>query len=324
MPDQAQVLAREREWSTRSGVAALVGAVLALAGFVLLQAALSGDANFEGLEDAHGNASMVWLSGIATGLGYALLTAPLLFLFKAAQARSSRVRNQMVGVVILGPLLLGIAGIVLAAGTQEAASTYVDGKAQAELTPKEAAAECRSEAKDNGAEQFAEDFPATSGSTPQASCEAQKLEEDEASEAIRGSSLVGFAQYAGLAGGLALVVALFYSCLQAMRAGLLTRFWGSLGMAVGVAALIGLSPFALIWFIYFGFLLIGALPGGKPPAWAAGEAVPWPTPGEKAAAELEPESEPEGPPSDDGDSLTYGSERRKRKQRNPDPEGRSE
>ena len=72
-----------------------------------------------------------------------------------------------------------------------------------------------------------------------------------------------------------------------MRAGLLTRFWGSLGMAVGVAALIGFFPFSLIWFIYLGLLLLGRVPGGRPPAWAAGEAVPWPTPGEKAAAELE-------------------------------------
>ena len=67
-----------------------------------------------------------------------------------------------------------------------------------------------------------------------------------------------------------------------MRVGLLTRFWGSLGMALGVAALLLLVQFTMIWFIYFGLLLLGRLPGGRPPAWAAGEAVPWPTPGEKA------------------------------------------
>ena len=72
-----------------------------------------------------------------------------------------------------------------------------------------------------------------------------------------------------------------------MRTGLLTRFWGSLGMALGVAALLLLVQFTMIWFIYFGLLLLGSLPGGRPPAWAAGEAIPWPTPGEKAAASLE-------------------------------------
>jgi hypothetical protein len=58
-------------------------------------------------------------------------------------------------------------------------------------------------------------------------------------------------------------------------------------MASGVAALIGLSPLVLIWFFYLGLLLIGTLPGGRPPAWAAGEAIPWPTPGEQAAAQLD-------------------------------------
>ena len=57
-------------------------------------------------------------------------------------------------------------------------------------------------------------------------------------------------------------------------------------MALGVAALLLLVQFSLIWFIYFGLLLIGKLPGGRPPAWAAGESIPWPTPGEKVAAEL--------------------------------------
>ena len=98
-----------------------------------------------------------------------------------------------------------------------------------------------------------------------------------------------------------------------MRVGLLTRFWGSLGMALGVAALLLLVQFTMIWFIYFGLLLLGRLPGGRPPAWAAGEAVPWPTPGEKAAESLEG-SEPLDP-SDSGDAGPGEGERRKRKQR---------
>ena len=72
-----------------------------------------------------------------------------------------------------------------------------------------------------------------------------------------------------------------------MRVGLLTRFWGSLGMALGVAALLLLVQFTMIWFIYFGLLLLGRLPGGRPPAWAAGEADPLAHPGEKAAESLE-------------------------------------
>ncbi|HEY3491512.1 MAG TPA: hypothetical protein VGK43_01085, partial [Solirubrobacterales bacterium] len=88
-----------------------------------------------------------------------------------------------------------------------------------------------------------------------------------------------------------------------------------LGMALGVAALFGLLPFVLLWFLYFGVLLLDRLPGGRPPAWAAGEAIPWPTPGEKAAAELEPEDgwedDSQAEPGDEGESEPT----RKRKQR---------
>jgi hypothetical protein len=325
MPERAQIVQREREWGLRCGLAAILGAILGFAGFILLQAALKGEANFEGLREAHEHSSTVWLSGIATGVGYLLLAPPLLFLFKAIQARSERVRGQLLGLVLLGPLLLGIAGIVLAGGTQEAANTYVEGNSSPTASAvKEAPQECREELKDKGKEQFAEDFPAKAGGTALQACEAKKVEESKASEAIKDSSLVGFAQWAGLAGGLALVISLFYCGLWAMRTGLLSRFWGSLGMAVGVAAVIGLSPFVLVWFLYLGLLLIGKVPGGKPPAWDAGEAIPWPSPGEKAAEELQPTD----PDAIDVDSTTVpGSppeERRKRKQRGSNPEGESE
>jgi hypothetical protein len=46
---------------------------------------------------------------------------------------------------------------------------------------------------------------------------------------------------------------------------------------------LGLFEIALLWFAYFGLLVAGWVPGGRPPAWAAGEAVPWPSPGERMA-----------------------------------------
>ena len=72
------------------------------------------------------------------------------------------------------------------------------------------------------------------------------------------------------------------------------------------------------------------MPGDKPPAWAAGESVPWPTPGERAAEELsgeddeaEPPAEGSGPalpaaaPDSGGAPSEPGSDepKRKRKQR---------
>ena len=282
------ILSRERHWSFRVGLAAVVGGLLALVGFVLLQSSLGGDANFESLEEAHKNASTVWLAGIATCVGYLLLTAPLYFLFRAAQARSPRVKNQMVGLVVLGPLLLGLSAPLISGGTQEAANSYLDGTAKSTLTPAEAKKECEDEEDGKNAKEFADEFEPSSGQTAFAACEAKKTKEETASNAIKDSTLLRIGQFAGLAGGLSLVVGLLYVGLWAMRTGLLSRFWGSLGMAVGFASLIGFSPLTFIWFIYVGILLMGVLPTGKPPAWAAGEAIPWLTPGQKAAAEMEP------------------------------------
>jgi uncharacterized membrane protein len=326
-PSKEQVLERERHWGARVGLAAVAGAILALIGFVLLQTSVGNGANFEGLREADKNGSSILLAGIASAIGFLLVAPALLFLFKAAQARSPRVKNQMVGLVLLGPLLLAVAGIMLSAGTREAADTYVNGNPKLTLTPKEATAECRSQKTDKGAKDFADEFEASGEAAALTACEAKKTEEDLASNAIRDSTLVNIAQFAGFAGGLALVVALLYTGLWAMRTGLLTRFWGSLGMASGIAALIGFSPIALVWFLYLGILLVGRLPGGRPPAWAAGEAIPWPTPGQKVADELRPAdpdaevidvdpadlrdpSEPNGN-GDGGD----GPERRKRKKR---------
>lgn len=80
-----------------------------------------------------------------------------------------------------------------------------------------------------------------------------------------------------------------YTCLHAMRTGLLTRFWGSLGMALGAVSLLFLQ-FTVIWFIYAGLLFAGWVPGGRPRAWETGEAVPWPAPGE---AQSKPSDESE-------------------------------
>ena len=68
-----------------------------------------------------------------------------------------------------------------------------------------------------------------------------------------------------------------------MRTGLLTPLLGLAGDGAGVAFLLGpLFLVALVWFVYFGLLCSGSSPGGRPPAWAAGEAIPWPTPGRES------------------------------------------
>lgn len=133
--------------------------------------------------------------------------------------------------------------------------------------------------------------------------------------------------YGGLdfAGRLGLVVGVAYTALHAMRTGLMTRFWGTLGMALGVGLLF-IGPSALLVFALAASLLVADLwPGGRPPAWAAGTAMPWPKPGEAIAGTGGPVADPEEParPEDfEGSGSEVESERpgrrdnrRKRKQR---------
>ncbi len=67
--------------------------------------------------------------------------------------------------------------------------------------------------------------------------------------------------------------------LNAMRAGLLTRTMGILGMfAGGAIILFGPSqPLLPLWCAFLAPLFFGRWMGGQPPAWVTGNAEPWPS-----------------------------------------------
>jgi len=285
-PRREAVLERESRWALPVAVATLT-AICLLVGARVVAGSVSGDGDAEVLRSIEAHRSAVILSGVMQAAGFLLLAAPLLYLFRAAQARSERVRGQLIGLVIATPVFLCAAALLSFVAATGAASDFEAGKGSAEITRSEAAENCRSERSEDSAA-FKQDFGA--GTDAAGACVTTQLADSEAEDALASlpANSIGFGF--GLAGRLGLAFALLYSCLWAMRTGLLTRFWGSLGMAMGVAALLLLIELPLIWFLYFAILVGGWVPGGRPPAWAAGEAVPWPTPGEKAADQLaEPE-----------------------------------
>ncbi|HEU5252840.1 MAG TPA: hypothetical protein VFU16_05895 [Solirubrobacterales bacterium] len=276
---------------------------------------VSGDGTAEVLRSVDENSGSVIASALMQAAAFVLLTLPLVYLFRAAAARSDRVRSQLIGLVIAAPLFLALSSGLAAVSQQEAADQFLAGEAKSTLTAKEAREDCVEERQDDGNDFLVDEYDPAQGESPLRACESRKVEDDEASNARTETDFAPFATGFGIAGGLGFVISLVYSCLWAMRTGLLTRFWGALGMALGIGTLLGLLPFLLIWLVYFALLVIGKVPGGKPPAWEAGEAIPWPTPGEKAAEELEPEDgwSDEDQEADEVDSET--GERRKRKQR---------
>jgi hypothetical protein len=298
------VLAWESRWSLRTGLLTFVAVIIVIVSSVVV--AGLGGSEAEVLASAYEKSSSITISSVLEAIGFVMLAAPLYFLFRAALARSGgKMKSQLVGVIVVAPIFLAIGGVLNGIATNEAADTFHKGEAKSTLSAEKGAEECRAEERDKGAKDFGEKYEA--GASPLKDCEKTEQEESAAKNALSEASVRDAATGFGLAGRLGLAVALVYSCLWAMRVGLLTKFWGSFGIALGVAALILLVQFSLIFFIYFGLILIGKLPRGRPPAWAAGEAVPWPTPGERMAKEIEPkDGGPDPDESGDDDGATLG------------------
>ncbi|MDX6609252.1 MAG: hypothetical protein QOF85_1177 [Solirubrobacterales bacterium] len=257
---RSQVVAWEERWSTPAALAALAAVLFVIAAIVVASQGVgsaSGDSELLRNVDAHRTAQMI--SSILQAIGVGLLALPLYYLFRSAKARSERMRGQLVGVVIAAPLFLAALAILSGISTLHAASDFV------------------------------------SNEVPHLVAKGVALNSDRANEianeTISDAPLRPLAAGFGLGGQLGFVVAMVYTCLYAMRVGLLTRFWGSLGMALGAVSFL-FFQFALLWFVYLGILLLRR--DSLPPAWAAGEPVPWPTPGDKAAAVMESE------PADNG------------------------
>jgi hypothetical protein len=107
---------------------------------------------------------------------------------------------------------------------------------------------------------------------------------DRAADAGSGSVLLT-AQFIGLAGQLALAVGYVFVSLNAMRAGLLTKFMGILGCIIGVLVIIPLGPLPIVqtfWLVAVASLFFGYWPSGMPPAWKTGQEEPWPRQSEMA------------------------------------------
>jgi hypothetical protein len=262
-----QVREREARWALPAALAAFLAILLILLqGFV---STVSGSGEAEALRSVDAHAGNVTLTSLMPALAFLLFAVPLVYLFRAACARSKRVRPAMGALLIVAPLLVAAGTALYGQARQEAAENFVAGESKPTISAKEVKEKCE-------------------GEKPLAVCEKEKREDDAATNAISDASLTPAATIVSLGGGLLFAIGLFYTSLWAMRLGLLSRFWGSLGIALGIAILIGFVILAVVWFGYLGLLFLGFLPGGKPPAWEEGEAVPWESPGERAAAELEP------------------------------------
>jgi Domain of unknown function (DUF4386) len=141
-------------------------------------------------------------------------------------------------------------------------------------------------------------------------------------EEVTKAGLLRGVQVLNLPGTLCFAFALVLLSLNAMRAGLLTRFMGVLGIICGAALiLLPQNPIVVFWLLALGLLFARRWPQGMPPAWETGVAVPWPSSAEvaerRAAARGEaPRRDEPVELSEPGQSEAHpSSKKRKRKRR---------
>lgn len=254
-----EIIERERRWARPAAIAAFAVLVLFVISLIM-QAGTdlgSADTEAETLRAYAADSGTMIVSAILNALAFALLAPVLAYLFKAAQARSDRVRGALIGIVIAGPLFLAAALVLQAFAIDSISSDFVATDAAA--------------------------CPDTESTADQDQCIEDLIADDSLAQVSSGLQL---------AGSLGLVVGVVYTSLWAMRVGLLSRFLGTLGMAVGVASLLFGPVFLVLYALALGFVFLGLVPGGKPPAWEAGEAIPWPAPGERPSTKPEEDEEP--------------------------------
>jgi hypothetical protein len=149
-------------------------------------------------------------------------------------------------------------------------------------------------------------------------------------EEARQVSDYGAVAYIGILAQFAFAGAFVTIAVTAMRAGLLTRFLGYLGVISAVLFVIPLVPIPIVqayWLGALAMLFAGRSPSGTPPAWQSGEAMPWPSPAELREQRVRDaearrggggdvvEGEPAQPDGEPAGGPSPAASRRKRKRR---------
>jgi hypothetical protein len=308
LPSKEEVLAFQQRWLRRAGAAGLGAAFIVAASIVLQRAGLhipGGNSDADQLVFVHAHSGRLIYSSVLQAIGFVFFLAPLLFLFRSANMRAARMRRAFAGLIVLGPVAFGIGLAVSSVGSSQAADKFAtqepavvqQARQQAERQAQAPAPATPKKGKSTGAStatQSTSTSATTTGTTGTATTAAAvkpKTPDQAASDAREGladhlnkhTTLLIAGGLISTIGVLALVFGMIYTNLWSMRVGLVSRFWGALGMAFGLFLVIPLFPpipGLVLWFAVLGLMFLGLWPRPLPPAWAAGEAIPWQKPGD--------------------------------------------
>jgi hypothetical protein len=241
----------ELEWEARraplAAAAAFLSAALIFAGVAIQVWRIgSPDNDRETLRLLDQHRSDFFLNLGLQAASYFLLTGALFYLFRATIFRRPETPKVTLGLLFIAPVLLAVGAVLNQLSLNDIADKFV----------------------------------ATVGDrSPHAANELAK-------DLIKDRNKLGAAIQQG--GILCLALTFVLVSLHAMRSGLLSRFMGVLGIIVGALLILPLLPggqsvVQLFWLVALGLLFLGRWPSGRGPAWASGEAIPWPTAAEQQA-----------------------------------------
>ena len=247
------------EWERRAGrpagIATLIAGGALLVG-VVLSARAAGDDAFETYLNIHDDPSLILLPNIVQAIGYLLTAYGLWYLVRATTPRRTELATPSKIMVILGPVATAIALVLTALAVLDVAQAAAD-----VVRPPR----------------------------------AEKARDDVLEDLQKDSSLITAATIVTYVSRLAFGFALVLAALNGMRAGLLSRFLGILGIIGGVLSVLfgGAGVILAFWLVALGIVFMDRWPNGRGPAWDAVEAIPWPSAADQRAA-LEEEYADEG------------------------------
>jgi hypothetical protein len=276
----------ERKWAPPAAGSAILAALLPIASTIwassLLGTLPSKNSEDLFLDRVHQHASGYVAAGVVTAIGTIALAPVLVYLYQAIVARRPQIPRIALILAVAAPLVAGGAGIARQAVLAHTADQYV---LHPPPPPK-----------------INSDDPKLKNLRGKAySDEVDKLTSEPARDKLKSGSVTTVA-YVGLIANLLLGTAFVLIGMHAMRAGLLSRFMGILGVIVGALTAIpilgGAPVVQLFWLIAVGILFLNRWPQGRGPAWEEVEPIPWPTAQQRrdavtGGAEREGEGEPD-------------------------------
>jgi hypothetical protein len=313
--DTAQ-LSWEKRFAPWAAGAAVGAIVLQVAGFA---AGISANKHAPGrgdplpiqrtLENFHDHANALLASQVINAAANFFAAGVLFYLFRATRHRRKELPQVVQPLLVIAPVLLAVAVGLYWSGTKAAADKFATPTvAHVSAKPtkderKDAVEFCKNRREEN--------------------CVARRTRLEAVAKKLADDNRSPLTAAAGFGGTLSFAFAYVIIALNAMRAGLLSRFMGILGIIVGAMMVLPILPSPVVqifWLGALGLLFLGRWAGGRGPAWETGKAEPWPVPegrgglfAPRPRAEPEPEPEPQPEPEPVNRPASRKRRRNKRK-----------